>query len=176
MSDQVSEATPQQQIANLQTELKETQIQLQKLRAAAWGAADIFRREAEEDCGNGRFIATPTMVEILWGELNGIPEDLDLLRWARENELADLRDENERLRAEVAEEKQCRQLQMAQIESLDGCIEKIRAFVEEVRISVRCWGGERSFFTAILNALESLDAQPSPMTKPSTVKGSSMNR
>ena len=101
MSDQVSEVTPQQQIADLQNELKETQIQLQKLRAAAWGAADIFRREAEEDCGNGRFIATPVMVEILWGELNGIPEDLDLLRWARENELADLREENERLRTQV---------------------------------------------------------------------------
>lgn len=98
MSDQVSEVTPQQQIADLQNELRETQIQLQKLRAAAWGAADIFRREAEEDCGNGRFIATPTMVEILWRELNGIPEDLDLLRWARENELADLREECQRLR------------------------------------------------------------------------------
>ena len=100
MSNQVSEVTPQQQIADLQTELRETQIQLQKLRAAAWGAADIFRREAEQDCGNGNFIATPTMVEILWAELNGIPEDLDLLRWARESELADLREENERLRSE----------------------------------------------------------------------------
>lgn len=103
MSDQVSAMTPQQQIAHLQTELKEAQIQLQKLRAAAWAAADIFRREAEEDCGNGRFIATPTMVEILWAELNDIPEDLELLRWARENELADLREEVQRLRTCVAQ-------------------------------------------------------------------------
>ena len=97
MSDQVS-LSPEQQILNLQTELKETKIQLQKLRAAAWGAADSFRREAEDNLRNCWFVQTPHMFEILWGELEGTPEDLELLRWAGDKEVADLRQENERLR------------------------------------------------------------------------------
>ncbi len=100
MSDQVS-LSPEQQILNLQTELKETQIQLQKLRAAAWGAADSFRKEVHDNLSDCRFVSSPTMFEILWAELDGIPEDLDLLRWAGENELADLREENERLRTQL---------------------------------------------------------------------------
>lgn len=64
----------------------------------------------------------------------------------------------ERLRAELADEEECRQLQVAEIERLDAFVENVRSVMDSIT-------GVTSKLCGISEALAELDGQPAPVAE-----------